>query len=165
MTKIVARQVLTNREACERAFDFEIDYRGIVDGMEFLADAAIRGQDDFVKLPTWLAAGAVLALKGVVKRPPHRPRKDWREKRRALLLRLQNGRRGDDPMIVWTRERVQEIRRDAKASREPIKADDARLAAATEARVKFGSSLSEAEIAARSRRPGRYAPSKIIQPR
>ena len=156
-----ARKVLTDREACEKAFDIEIDAQSVIEGVEFLTDAAIRSEDDFVKLPAWMAAAAVLVLNGVVTRPANSPRKTWRRKRADVRLRVRRRKPVDDPMILWVRHRFREIKSAAEANGQHISAYDARLQAAEEAKVKFKSPLSREQIADRSRRPARYAPSDI----
>ena len=78
MDAALRRKVLADREACEKAFDIEIDAQNVIEGVEFLTDAAIRSEQEVVELPTSLAAAAVLVLNGVVTRPANRPRKSWR---------------------------------------------------------------------------------------
>lgn len=166
MTRIVALRVLEDREACEKAFDIQIDAQNVIETMEFLTNAAIRGDEEFVRVPTPWAAAAVLMLKGEVKRPPHHPRNTaWRkqkEKQRRFhdLLTGKRKRKSVDAtmveMVAWVRQRLRELKREAKASGTRIAADDLRLRAAAEAREKFKSKKSVTDIADKSRRPGRW---------
>ena len=154
-----AHKVLTDPEACEKAFDIEINAQNVIELVEFLTDAAIRGEQEVVELPIATAAAAVLVMNGVVTRPANRPRKSWRRKRKEMLRRVRRRTPADDPMIVWARQRIREIKKDAKANGRRISADAARERAAKEAKDKFKSRLSWREIADRTRRPARYAPS------
>ncbi len=153
------RKVLADREACERAFDIEIDTQNIIESVEYQTAVALSCGDDVVELPTRTAAAAVLVLKGIVRRPKAKPRKSWRQKRADMRLRVRKP--VDDPMILWARQRIREIKSAAEANGQHISAYDARLQAAEEAKAKFKSPLSREQIADRSRRPARYAPSDI----
>ncbi len=155
------RKVLADREACERAFDIEIDTQNIIEIVEYRTALALKCGDDVVELPIATAAAAVLVMNGVVTRPANRPRKSWRRKRKEMLRRVRRRTPADDPMIVWARQRIREIKKDAKANGRRISADASRERAAKEAKAKFKSRLSWQEIADRTRRPARYAPSDI----
>jgi hypothetical protein len=156
-----AHKVLTDPEACEKAFDIEIDAQNVIELVEFLTAAAIRSEQEVVELPIATAAAAVLVLNGVVTRPANRPRKTWRQKRADMRLRVRRRKPVDDPMILWARHRFREIKSAAEANGQHISAYDARLQASAEAKVEFKSPLSREQIADRSRRPARYAPSDI----
>ena len=155
------RKVLADREACERAFDIEIDTQNIIESVGYRTAVALSCGDDVVELPIATAAAAVLVMKGIVRRPKAKPRKTWRQKRADVRLRVRRRKPVDDPMILWARHRFRKIKNAAEANGQHISADGARLQAAEEAKAKFKSPLSCEQIADRSRRPARYAPSDI----
>lgn len=164
MTKINPRQVLEDPRACKEAFDVELEVHNIIEGIHFQTYHAIRAGDEYVKIETkWLAA-AVLVMQGKIPRPPYRPPKGkwWRRLERPDRINRLRARRREPvapelvDMLNWVRRRMEEVQTEAAASGKRTSADDARFAAAGEAKEKFGSDLSENDIADRSRRPGRY---------
>jgi hypothetical protein len=172
------RKVLSDPEACKKVFGIELTTQNIIDAIEHLTECAIKCEDDVVELPTSLAAAGVLVLKGLVKRGRGKPY-GHRQRRERMQRKLLNRRRVADPMIIWARARMVEIKAAAKATikaaaaqanRSRIKpdketdktknlatADGAREEAAKEAKQKFESRLSWQEIGRRMERPGKYA--------
>jgi hypothetical protein len=121
-----------------------------------LTDAALETGEEYVKLPVDLAAGAVLMLKGIVKRRSARPRDTYRKRRDKMLDRAFPESNPEYRMILWAREFKQALLADAKARNAPITPDHAGEIAAKKAKEKFGSSLAWETIRRRILRPSRY---------
>ena len=165
MRKSRIQRILESPKACEEAFDIEIDAQKVINLTDFLVSAAISGKDEYVRLPTWLAAAAILVMSRKVSRPQGGQRSDWRTvQRKKQVLRIRKRRPVGDEIIIWARARMHEIKDEAKRRHRPLTMSEARERAAKEAWQKFNRRLTQSQIVDRMQRPGRYAP-RESQPR
>jgi hypothetical protein len=183
--------ILSDRASCEAFFDFKIDVQFIEDVLERHTRDVLRGgigpkdadlvERRTVEIPVWVAAGAILILKGLVKRPrgagSHR-RASYQEERAAMRAKLRTYlhpvKPPPDPTMKYARERYQQIRDGHEPEPDPmfnkvraeykekIRAGDknrlhyAKLLAAEEAKLKFKSDLLATVIARRIHRPSEF---------
>jgi hypothetical protein len=152
------KEILSDREACERALGFKIDAQNIAEAVEFLTAVALENGEEDVKLPIKVAAAAVLRLKGVVKPPSHRPRDTYWQQRKKMREKYFPRSNPEYQMILWARERKQALLADAKARNSPTTADHAGELAAKEAKQEFPrfASLGWQTIKRRMSHPSRY---------
>jgi hypothetical protein len=155
-------KILSDRASYEAAFEIKIDghfVQFIEDVLEEQIRAHVRGigksnVDLDITVPVWAAAGAILFMKGLVKRQRGRQRDSLlvqREMMQERFLSRPPAPPAPDPMMTWARDRYKAIR-----AAERIKAGPARERAAKEAKDKFGSTLSWVEIGKRMERPDRF---------